>query len=62
MQQNWTDNNVVLMDYVGNKLGQSRKVSMLAGKRIVTEVDDKLIPKFKIEDDKKMHAEGLEHW
>ena len=58
-QQNWVDNNAVLMDYAGNKFGQSVKVSMLSDKMIVAEVDDKLIPKFKTEYDKKMHAEAL---
>ena len=62
MHQNWVENNVVLMDYVGNKFGQSVKVSMLAGKMIVTEVDNKLIPKFKTEEDKKMCLDELEHW
>ena len=61
MQQNWVDNNVVLIDCVGNKFGQSVKASMLSGKMTVTEVDDKLIPKFKTEDDKKMHTEVLDH-
>ena len=62
MQQNWVDNNVVLMDYVGNKLVQSVKVSMLSVKMIVTEVDDKFIPTFKTKDNKNMYAEALEHW
>ena len=62
MQQNWVDNNVVLMDCVGNKFSQSVMVFMLAVKMIVAEADDKLIPKFKTEADKKTHAYGLEHW
>ena len=53
MHQNWVENNVVLMDYVGNKFGQSVKVSMLSRKMIVTEIDDKLIPKVKTEGEKK---------
>ena len=32
---------------------------MLEGELIATEVDEKLIPKFKTEADKKVHAEGL---
>ena len=50
------------MDYAGNKFGQSVKVSMLSDKMIVAEVDDKLIPKFKTEEDEKTHVETLEHW
>ena len=53
---------MVLMDYVGNNFSQSVKVSMLSRNMIVTEVDDKLIPKFKTEEDKKMHVEGLKNW
>ena len=59
MQKNWVDNNVALMDHVDNNCGQSVKVSMFDGKIIVTEVDDKLIPKLKTEADKKTHADGL---
>ena len=36
IQKNWVDNNEVLVDYVGNKVGQSLKVSILARKMIVT--------------------------
>ena len=38
---------MILIDYVDSDFGQSVKVSVLDGKMIVTEVDDKLIPKFK---------------
>ena len=62
MQQNWVENKVALMDCVGNKFGQRVKVSMFSGKMIVTKVDDEFIPKFKTEEDKKMHVEVLEHW
>ena len=50
------------MDYVGNNFCQSVKISMLARKMIVIEVDNKFIPQFKIEDNKKTHGDGLEHW
>ena len=62
MKQNWAENKVVLLDYVVNKFGQSVEVSILSGKIIVTEVDNKLISKFKTEDDKNMHVEALECW
>ena len=45
---------------MGNKFGQSVKVSMLAGKMIATEVDEKLIPNFKTEEDTRKHVDKLE--
>ena len=53
IKENLVDNNVVLTHCVGNKFSQSVKISMLPGKMIATEVDDKLIPTFKIEEDKR---------
>ena len=35
---------------------------MLAGKMIVTEVDEKLIPNFETEEDKRKHVDELEYW
>ena len=52
----------MLMDYVGNKFGQSMKVLMLVGRMIVTEVDEKLIPNFETEEDKRKHVDELEYW
>ena len=59
MQKNWVDNNVAMMEHMGNNFGQRVKVSMLDGKMIFTEVDNKSIPKLKTEADKKIHADGL---
>ena len=52
MQNHWVENNNTFTNCVRKKIGQYVKVSILEGELVVTELDDKLIPKFKIEADK----------
>ena len=57
----WVDNNNSFLDYVSQKFSQSVKQSPTAGRMLVTEVDTKKSPKFKIEDEMKLHVKKLEH-
>jgi len=62
MQYRWIESNNVLLNYVGSKYGQSVRASLVAGSLIVTEVDKKLLTKFKTADDEKKYLESFVYW
>ena len=43
VQKNWSGLNEKCMDQVGSKYGQSIKASLLAGKVLVTEIEDSIL-------------------
>ena len=50
------------MNYIGNKYSKSVKVSISDGLLVITEVDKKLIPKFKTAAEKKAYLDSLQFW
>ena len=62
MQRHWVDNNTTFLNYVSRKFVQSVKRSLTDGRIIVTEVYTKKLPKFKTEDEMKLHVKKLESW
>ena len=61
MYRHWVDNNKSFLNYASRKFGQSVKRSLTFGKMLVTEVDTKKLPKFKKDDEMKLHVKKLEH-
>ena len=62
MQKHWAKSDTTLINYIGTKYGQSVKVSLTTGELVVTDIYEKLLPKFKTEEEKKTHLSSLEHW
>ena len=62
MQKNWVIVNQKFLDYVGSKYGQSSKVSITAGKLVVTEIDKKILKKFKTKEEHENHMKTLNFW
>ena len=50
------------MNYISNKYSQSVKVSISAASLVITEVDEKLILKFKTTAEKKIYLDSLQFW
>ena len=62
MQKQWFESNGIFLNFVGVKYGQSVRASLETGRIIVTEVDEKLLPKFKTANDEKTYLESLAYW
>ena len=63
MQNQWVEiNTTIIFDCIVAKFCRRVKVSLIAGKLVVTEFDESMLPKFKKEEDKTSHLEKLEHW
>ena len=59
MQDEWIESNDALLEHVGIKYGQSARSSLSSRRLLVSEVNDKLLPKFEMANDKKKHLETL---
>ena len=62
MYRHWVDNNKSFLNYASRKFGQNVKRSLTFSKMLVTKVDTKKLPKFKKDDEMKLHVKKLECW
>lgn len=62
MQKKWVEIKTILLNFIAAKFGQIVRSSFTAGKVIVTEVDDSILPKFKTKEEKEDHLGNLEFW
>ena len=60
MQNNWIEFNIIFLQYVASKFGQSAKTILLAEALAVTEVDSSKLPRLKTKQDKEDYLDKLE--
>ena len=53
MQKQWIERNIIFLDCIAAKFIQSVKSSLVGRKLAITEVDETLLPKFKINKEKQ---------
>ena len=62
MQNNWMEFNIIILQYITSKFGQSAKTTLFAETLVVTEVDSSKLPRLKTKQDKEDYLDKLEFW